>query len=245
MIDAEGRLEPKRAARIIDQVADALDAAHELGLVHRDVKPGNVLIQASRRGEHAYVTDFGLAKRSAGTRFTRTGLLVGTMNYMAPEQFEGKHIDGRADTYSLGCVLFEALTGRVPYRRESEPAMMFAHLTEPPPAVSELVAGLEHFDEVVRRAMAKSPDQRYPSAGDFGLAALAAAEGQPASSEPAVAIGPDAPEPGTSASREAQARTDSHERVAEMAGALPSTGQAGKPLPPRDAASTIADIAVS
>jgi predicted Ser/Thr protein kinase len=197
LIAAEGRLEPLRAARIIDQVADALDSAHELGLVHRDVKPANVLVESRRRGDQAYLTDFGLTKHSAGTKFTQTGLLVGTVNYMAPEQFEGKRVDARADVYSLGCVLFEALTGHAPYLREGEPAVMFAHLTEPPPTVSAVAPSLSPFDEIVRRALAKDPDERYPSAGDLGTACLAAAEGRPADrTERSVAIGAAAPEPG-------------------------------------------------
>jgi serine/threonine protein kinase len=195
LIAAEGHLEPLRSARIIDQVADALDSAHELGLVHRDVKPGNILVESRRRGDHAYLTDFGLTKRSAGTKFTQTGLIVGTINYMAPEQFEGKRVDARADVYSLGCVLFEALTGQVPYLREGEPAVMYAHLTDPPPTISDLVPTLARFDEIVGRALAKNPDERYPSAGDLGMACLAAAEGRPVNrTERSVAAGAAAPE---------------------------------------------------
>ena len=181
LIAAEGRLDPFRAATIVDQVADALDTAHEQGLVHRDVKPGNLLIENRRRGEHVYLTDFGLTKQSAAsTRLTRTGAAVGTIDYMAPEQFEARRVDARADVYSLGCVLFEALTGQIPYPRAGEPARIYAHLAAPPPKVSDVVAGsAPQFDEIVARALAKDPDARYLSAGDLAFAALAAAEGQP------------------------------------------------------------------
>jgi serine/threonine protein kinase len=180
LIAAEGRLEPSRVARIVDQIADALDTAHEQGLVHRDVKPANVLVERRRRGEHVYLTDFGLTKSLATNgRLTGTGMTVGTTDYMAPEQFEGGRLDARADVYSLGCVLFEALTTRVPYERSGQAARMYAHLTAPPPTVSDLVPGVSPtFDTVVARALAKSPDDRYPSAGDLASAALAAAEGR-------------------------------------------------------------------
>jgi serine/threonine protein kinase len=196
LIAAEGRLEPLRAARILDQIADALDTAHEQGLVHRDVKPANVLVERRRRGEHVYLTDFGLTKSLATNgRLTGTGMTVGTTDYMAPEQFEGGRLDARVDVYSLGCVLFEALTTRVPYERSGQAARMYAHLTAPPPTVSDLVPGVSPtFDTVVARALAKSPDDRYPSAGDLASAALAAAEGRPVRrAERSVASGEAAP----------------------------------------------------
>src|SRR5262249_1925492 len=143
VIDTERRLEPLRIARIVEQIADALDSAHELHLVHRDVKPANILIEQHRRREHAYLTDFGASKKLASSsRLTRTGMTVGTLDYMAPEQITGKPLDARTDVYSLGCVLFEALTGRIPYPRDSDAAKLYAHLSAPAPPVSELADGV-------------------------------------------------------------------------------------------------------
>src|SRR3954454_2502095 len=121
----EGPLVPARAVAIVEQVARALDAAHNAGLVHRDVKPGNVMIDPSEGREHCYLTDFGLTKNmSSSSGYTETGQFVGTLNYMAPEQIEGRDVDGRADQYALGCVLFECLAGVPPFRRDSDVAMM-------------------------------------------------------------------------------------------------------------------------
>jgi DNA-binding CsgD family transcriptional regulator len=175
-ITAEGRLEPARAALLVNQVASALDAAHERGLVHRDVKPANVLISRHGGREHAYLTDFGVTKRRTATESgTGTGQWVGTLDYVAPEQLRGEQVDGRADIYSLGCVLYQCLTGQVPFPRENELATMWAHLSDPPPAPSDVVPELPAaISAVVRRAMAKSPEERYASAGDLGRAALAA-----------------------------------------------------------------------
>ena len=180
LIAEEGPVDPMRAARIVDQIADALDTAHGQGLVHRDVKPANVLIERRQRGEHAYLTDFGLTKSLAATGgLTQTGLILGTADYMAPEQWEGGRVDARTDVYSLGCVLYEALTARVPFVREGQAARMYAHLRSAPPSLSEVIPGQPaRLDPVVARAMAKTPGERYPSAGDFGTAALAAAEGR-------------------------------------------------------------------
>jgi serine/threonine protein kinase len=184
VIRSAGRIEPARAARLVGQLGDALDAAHARGLVHRDVKPANVLVAGELGGasEHAYLTDFGLTKHvSSSSGITHTGQWVGTLDYVAPEQISGGPLDARVDVYSLGCVLFEALTGRVPYPKDSDVAKMFAHMNEPPAPVSALVpsAGWA-FDAVVARALAKAPEQRYPSAGDLGRAAVAASAGQQA-----------------------------------------------------------------
>ncbi len=182
----DGPLGPGRAARIVAQIGTALDAAHAKGLVHRDVKPANILIADPDGDEHAYLSDFGIARPvAAGEGLTRTGAWVGTVDYMAPETIEGRTIDARADVYSLGCVLFHALTGQAPFPGKSEVSKMWAHLNEPPPTPSAFAGGLPpDLDTVVQRAMAKEPNERYPSAGDLGQAALAAATGGP---EPATA----------------------------------------------------------
>src|SRR3954454_25014930 len=193
LIRREGRVEPRRAARIVAQVAAALDAAHERGLVHRDVKPANVLLTHS---DHVYLTDFGLIKRvgEGATQISRPGGWVGTLGYVAPEQIRGERVDARADVYALGAVLFHALTGRAPFSGDSDEAMLWSHLHDEPPSVSDGMPVA--FDPVIRRALAKDPGDRYPSAGDLGRAALAAA-GEPVPDEPErqVARGPAAPPP--------------------------------------------------
>jgi hypothetical protein len=193
MIANRGRLEPGVAADITRQVASALDAAHAKGLIHRDVKPSNVLIED---GGHAYLTDFGLTKSTTSkSAMTETGLFVGTIDYAAPEQISGGHLDARTDVYSLGCVLFEELTGRHPYPRDTNVATMYAHTHEPPPSVREHAPGAPPgLEAVVKRAMAKAPEDRYPSAGDLARAAVAAAEGGAvAQPERSVAAGVAAP----------------------------------------------------
>jgi streptogramin lyase len=165
----DGALSPERAARICAQVADALEAAHERGLVHRDVKPGNVLLDSR---EHAYLSDFGLIKPTqTGTEFTKTGQFMGSLEYVAPEQIRGDAIDGRADIYSLGCVLFECLTGRAPFHRENEVATLYAHLEEPAPNPRELQSDVPRsLAAVVERSMAKRPEDRFASASEMGAA---------------------------------------------------------------------------
>jgi Protein kinase domain len=193
LVRAEGRLDPGRAANIVSQVASALDAAHARGIVHRDVKPANVLLGAA---DHAYLTDFGLTKNlTSHTGSTRAGGWVGTLGYVAPEQIRGERIDARADVYALGCVLYHALTGSPPYQRDSDEATLWAHLHDDPPSVAAQTPGVpQAFDEVLRRAMAKDPDDRYPSAGDLGRAALAAAgRAAPPGPERRVAVGEAAP----------------------------------------------------
>jgi DNA-binding beta-propeller fold protein YncE/predicted Ser/Thr protein kinase len=193
LVRAEGRLDPGRAAHIVGQVASALDAAHARGIVHRDVKPANVLLGA---GDHAYLTDFGLTKSlTSHTVSTRDGGWVGTLGYVAPEQIRGGRIDARADVYALGCVLYHALSGTPPYQRDTDEATLWAHLHDDPPSIAAHAAGVPaRFDEVLRRAMAKDPDERYPSAGDLGRAALAAAgRGAAPGPERRVAVGEAAP----------------------------------------------------
>lgn len=195
LLNREGHVEPQRAARFVAQIAAALDAAHAAGLVHRDVKPANALLAAQ---DHVYLTDFGLTKRAAsGSAMTKTGQMVGTVDYVAPEQVEGGAVDARTDVYSLACVLYHLLTGQVPFDKPTEMAKLFAHVHEVPPKPSAVVAGLpEELDEVVARGMAKDPSERFLSAGDLGRAAVAAAEHRGiAEPERSVARGEAAPGP--------------------------------------------------
>src|SRR5918992_3274624 len=135
LIRSEGSIEPHRAVRILEQVAAALDAAHRRGLVHRDVKPANALITEDG-DEHVYLTDFGLTKHAASVGgMTATGQFVGTVDYSAPEQIKGEPSDARTDVYALGCLLYQTLSGRVPYERDSEIAKIYAHLNDPPPCL--------------------------------------------------------------------------------------------------------------
>jgi WD40 repeat protein len=175
LIAERGRIPPGRAARVVARVADALDAAHARGLVHRDVKPANVLIADPDGEEHVYLTDFGLAAGMSADREGAAGGWAGTLAYLAPEQIRGGAIDARTDVYALGCVLFHALAGRPPFPAGDEAAALEAHLTQAPPRLSDAAPGLPPaMDEVVRRAMAKRPEDRFPSAGEMGRAALAA-----------------------------------------------------------------------
>jgi len=171
IIKQEGHLDLAKTTSIIGQVAAALDAAHEKGLVHRDVKPANILVASGHGPEHTdhvYLSDFGVAKHTTSRVLTKTGLFVGTVDYAAPEQIEGKPLDGRADLYALGCVLYECLTGARAYDRDSEVALMYAHLLEQPPAVTEKRPDLPHeIDQVVAKAMAKSRDDRYASGSEM------------------------------------------------------------------------------
>jgi tetratricopeptide (TPR) repeat protein len=171
------RLEPIEAARLVAQLGGALDAAHRLGLVHRDIKPANVLLEdGGADGPQALLTDFGLSKRMQESReITQVGVFVGTIDYAAPEQLRGGTIDARTDVYALGCVLYHALTGRVPYPGDNDAVKIFAHVEAPPPPLVALVPGVpQALEEVVHCAMAKERERRYPSAGALGQAALAA-----------------------------------------------------------------------
>ncbi len=177
----EELLEPGRAIDLVGQVSEALDAANATGLVHRDVKPGNILLEARPEGEHAYLCDFGLARHlSTPSSLTGDRGLIGTLDYIPPEQIEGRAIDGRADVYSLGCVLYECLTGERPFERESELALIYAHLNDTPPPVSDLRPELpEALDGVLAAALAKAPDERYATCGELVEAARAALAGKP------------------------------------------------------------------
>ena len=161
LLREEGALEPERAAELVAQVASALDAAHAAGLVHRDVKPANVLLA----DDHAYLSDFGLTRLAGSdTELTGSGQWIGTVEYCSPEQLQGRRTDARADVYSLGCVLFAALTGRPPFAHGTVTATLLAHLHDPPPMPSSFGAPRE-FDRVVARALAKRPGGPLPVGG--------------------------------------------------------------------------------
>jgi serine/threonine-protein kinase len=191
---AEGVLSPAAAARLIGQVAAGLDAAHGLGLLHRDVKPGNVLLDGPPATGTAYLTDFGLSKHvGSQSGLTRTGRWVGTIDYAAPEQLQAQEVDLRVDVYGLGCVLFEVLTGEVPFPKARAIQKMIAHIGEPPPAVSAERPAAAPFDAVIARAMAKEPAARFESAGALGDAAREAAAA--CEDEEGAADGPPPPSP--------------------------------------------------
>ena len=175
---SQGPLHPYETIRVLGEIADALDAAHASGLLHRDVKPGNVLIASGEGPEppgHSYLTDFGLSQdrsRDSGA-LTLAGEFVGSVLYAAPEQILGTELDARADVYSLGCVLYESLVGTPPFSGEIATEVMQAHLESPPPKPSKQVRWLAYllFDDVIARALAKDPGDRYATCGELIAAA--------------------------------------------------------------------------
>ncbi|MGY4100408.1 serine/threonine-protein kinase [Nocardia sp. R16R-3T] len=194
----KGPLSPTRAVGIIEQVAAALDAAHAEGLVHRDVKPANILVTAS---DFAYLADFGIARSERDPSVTATGQAIGSYSYIAPERFDTAPIGGTADVYSLACVLFECLTGAQPFSADGMSSLIRAHLSTPPPRPTTKRAGLPGaLDEVIARGMAKEPADRYPTAGAFAAAARAAVSGTsslPNSDLPTAQISKHQPAPAT------------------------------------------------
>ncbi|GAB2555729.1 serine/threonine-protein kinase [Nocardia heshunensis] len=185
---AEGPLPPETAVGYLTQIAAALDAAHAAGLVHRDVKPSNILITS---GDFAYLIDFGIARGGDDTGLTSGGAAVGTFAYMAPERLEQTDYDARADVYSLACVLYECLTGSKPFPGPSVERQVAAHLSVPPPHPSAaLGAGAAAFDEVIAGGMAKDPRERYRAAGTLAAAARAALAGTDLPPLPARAAAP-------------------------------------------------------
>lgn len=212
----EGTVEPARAVRIVDQVASALDAAHADGLVHRDVKPSNVLVTS---GDFVYLVDFGIARSvsPAATSLTASGSVVGTLDYMAPERFESGPVDGRADVYALACVLFACLTSRRPFSADGTAAQIWAHLNETPPKASPLNPAVPAaLDDVIAKGMAKNPADRYATAGAFARAAAEALAGSgPVGTPPAGHPGP------------AAGTTPPAGRFGPAGGATPLAGLAG------------------
>lgn len=194
LVDAEGKILPGRLIRIAEQAAEALDAAHQEGVVHRDVKPQNILVEPRGARDHVFLTDFGLVKRlSARTSTTAASGLLGSIHYMSPEQIRGETLDGRADVYALACVLYEALTGSPPFRRDSEIATIWAQVNEEPPSAVDQAPTLpDAVDTVLWKGTAKSRDDRYLTATElvqalkdaFGATKPAAAARPPGATAP-------------------------------------------------------------
>ncbi|MEX2203835.1 MAG: serine/threonine-protein kinase [Actinomycetota bacterium] len=208
LLTREGPFEPDRTIALLRPVAAALDAAHRRGLVHRDVKPANILIATDEGEEHVYLSDFGLSKHtSSRSGLTKTGTFMGTVDYVAPEQIQGHDVDGRTDGYSLACVLFECLTAKVPFAKDSDVATLFGHIQDPPPRVTQARESLPgEIDEVMAQGMAKNPDDRPQTATaliDRAARALGAPSGpKEAPSVPAAptVLAPPPPAPGWAAS---------------------------------------------
>src|SRR5919204_1659655 len=181
LLGRDGPLSLPHAVAIVRQAGAALDCAHDKGLLHRDVKPGNILIDEQGSEDefgHVYLSDFGVAKHSESrSGLTSTGHFVGTIDYIAPEQIEGKALERTTDVYSLGCVFFECLAGRPPFDRDSDVSMIYAHLLEPPPSLHQLRPDLPaELDAVVAKAMAKAPQERFATCREFTTAARATFE---------------------------------------------------------------------
>jgi predicted Ser/Thr protein kinase len=239
-----GELDPARALGILTQVAGALDTAHDVGLTHRDIKPQNILIGAD---DHAYLADFGLTQASDEVSLTETGQFIGTIDYVAPEQVQGIGASARSDVYSLTAVLYEALTGVVPFLRMNEAAVLFAHISEMPPPVTERRTELPaEIDAVIARGMAKNPEDRYASAGEL-IADARAAFGD----ETALAAAPPPPTEGSTgiiaAGEQTRARrTQPTPGVAAPAAAtLPADTPVATPGAPTAARATVPAAAVT
>ncbi|MEV6959935.1 serine/threonine-protein kinase [Streptomyces sp. NPDC051207] len=189
LLDRQGPLPPPTAVRIAAQVASALDAAHAHGLVHRDVKPGNILVSHgtdSDHPEHVYLTDFGLTKKSLSlTGFTTVGQFVGTLDYVAPEQISGRPVDARCDVYGFACVVYETLAGHPPFRRDDDMALLWAHqYDDPPPLTAARPELARQVDTVFATALAKRPDDRHDSCLAFVAALRTALTGAAVTDHP-------------------------------------------------------------
>jgi serine/threonine-protein kinase len=217
-----GTLSAQQTWDIVRQIAAALDAAHSRDLVHRDVKPANVLLD-SVQPAHAYLTDFGVSKQLQVATLTATGQIVGTLDYISPEQIEGVRIDGRADQYSLACATFELLCGVPPFRRRQGQATIYAQLSDPPPSLAQRQPGVPPaVDHVLARALAKAPAERYGSCGQFSTrlgAALGLLAGHPATDP----IGPPGAEPRTRLAGSARRPVMPPGSLADRAGIEPPT----------------------
>ncbi len=221
LLRRQGPMEPERAVHIVEQIATALDAAHGAGLVHRDVKPANILVTPT---DFAFLTDFGIARSEGDSATTMVGVTAGSYTYMAPERFDSGPVNGRSDTYSLACVLYECLTGATPFPVQNVSGLIRAHLSETPPRPSLHRRDVpEALDAVLAHAMSKSPDDRFATTGEFAGAARAAM-GLSGARETAVA----APPPPTSTSVEPPRPSDTG---AVQAGPLPPLPQRIAPGP--------------
>ncbi|KAF0846134.1 serine/threonine-protein kinase [Nocardia caishijiensis] len=222
-------LDPARAVDIIAQTADALDYAHERDVLHRDVKPANILLAAGRGRDRVLLTDFGIARlRGDARQLTRTGDFLATLAYASPEQLSGATVDHRSDQYSLGCSLYTLLTGESPFPADNPGAVVAAHLTKPVPRASDRVSGLAPgLDAVIGRAMAKDPAERFGSCAEFGQAAAAASDG--AAVAPALIGAPQRTGPGLSTREPAMS-----------ASAAPSSAPAGTSTTPVDLRTVVA-----
>jgi predicted Ser/Thr protein kinase len=238
-IKTDGAMNVGRTLYILEQAASALDAAHERDLVHRDVKPANILIEDP--SDRVFLTDFGVVKHTASQGLTKTGFFIGTVDYAAPEQIEGLPVDARTDVYALGCVLYECLAGRAPFDRDAEVAVMHAHLTEPPPSLRTARPDLpKELDRVIAAAMSKAKDERPSTCEELIRAAHAAALGRGTSTaRQAVAAESAAQAPplegdeaeGVVSPEPEQAELDVAEPVAVQSGSSAGTPGAERPAP--------------
>ncbi|MFI9510552.1 serine/threonine-protein kinase [Nocardia sp. NPDC052566] len=224
-LQEQGPLPPALAVTIVEQMAAALDAAHEAGLVHRDVKPANILLT---KGPFAYLVDFGIAHSESDVQLTVTGSAVGSFAYMAPERFENVAATGAVDIYSLSCVLYECLTGRVPFPANSFLVAIRSHQMAPPPRPSAVSPALAGFDQVIARGMAKDPRQRHRTAGELAYAARAALAHVPQAGARMAPVGRPAPETAVTPVAEISA-PQRHPQQLPQAGRPPQTQHLSQP----------------